>query len=359
MVIQKPVENWFIKGRKIRIAIIGYGRVAKSHIQAIQQYPDELELVALCDVNLEHIKPICQENNIKAYQYIEDLALDPEIDIVTLCTPSGLHPKQAIILAKGKKHIISEKPMATRYQDGLEMVHACDEEGVRLFVVKQNRFNPPIQLLKKAMQEGRFGRVYMADLNVFWHRPQAYYNLASWRGTWEFDGGALMNQASHYIDLLRWVLGPVESVQAMAATLARPVETEDAAVLNIKWRNGALGSVSVTTLVHDKDVEGSMSIIGEKGRVKIGGVALNKIETWEFAERHVMDEQIHDVGYETDSVYGFGHIPYYKNIIDVFHGHAEPLTDGREGLKSLEILTAAYRAAKTGHTVHLPLNVLG
>ena len=250
---------------------------------------------------------------------------------------------------------MTEKPMATRWQDGVAMVKAADQAGKRLFVVKQNRRNATLQLLKRAVQEKRFGRIYMVNVNVFWTRPQDYYDQADWRGTWEYDGGAFMNQASHYVDLLEWIVGPVESLQAYTATLARDIEVEDTGVVSLKWRSGALGSMNVTMLTYPKNLEGSITILGEKGSVRIGGVAVNEIQHWDFAEPHAMDDEITNASYSTTSVYGFGHPLYYDNVIRVMRGEAEPETDGREGLKSLELLIGLYLSARDGKRVCLPL----
>jgi UDP-N-acetyl-2-amino-2-deoxyglucuronate dehydrogenase len=190
---------------------------------------------------------------------------------------------------------------------------------------------------------------------VFWTRPQEYYDSASWRGTWEFDGGAFMNQASHYVDLLDWIVGPIESVQAYTATLARDIEVEDTGVISVRWRNGALGSMNVTMLTYPCNLEGSITIIGELGTVRIGGVAVNKILQWQFSEERPEDEGIAQASYETSSVYGFGHPLYYDNVIKVMRGEAAPETDGREGLKSLEVLIASYLSARDGRRVALPL----
>src|SRR6185437_13349362 len=191
---------------------------------------------------------------------------------------------------------------------------------------------------------------------VFWTRPQSYYDSAAWRGTWEFDGGAFMNQASHYVDLLDWLIGPVESVQAYTATLARNIEVEDTGVASIKWRSGALGSVNVTMLTHEKNFEGSMTILGEKGTVRIGGVAVNEVQHWEFADQVPEDEAVFAASYATTSVYGFGHPLYYDNVISSLRGEALPETDGREGLRSLELLIAIYISARDGRRVSLPLD---
>lgn len=245
--------------------------------------------------------------------------------------------------------------MATRWTDGLRMVRECDEAGVYLFVVKQNRRNTTLQLLKQAIDKRRFGRIYMVSINVFWSRPQSYYDSAKWRGTWEFDGGALMNQASHYVDLIDWLIGPVESVQAYIATLARNIQVEDTATVGVRWRSGALGSVNVTMLTYPKNLEGSITIIGERGTARVGGVAVNEIQTWEFDSKEPEDERVKAASYETTSVYGLGHPLYYDNVIKVLRGEAEAETDGREGLRSLELLIASYMSARDGRRVALPL----
>jgi UDP-N-acetyl-2-amino-2-deoxyglucuronate dehydrogenase len=274
---------------------------------------------------------------------------------VILCTPSGLHCEQTIRAARAGKHVITEKPMATRWQDGKQMVAACDSAGVRLFVVKQNRGNATLQMLKRAIEQNRFGRIYMATINVFWTRPQDYYDAGKWRGTWEFDGGAFMNQASHYVDLLDWLIGPVESVQAYVATLQRNIQVEDTGVLAVRWRSGALGTMSVTMLTYPKNLEGSITVLGEKGTVRLGGLAVNEIQHWEFADKRPEDVNIKEASQQTTSVYGIGHPHYYDNVIKTLRGEAEPETDGREGLKTLEILIATYLAARDGRRVPLPL----
>src|SRR5437879_2307385 len=231
------------------------------------------------------------------------------------------------------------------------MVRACDEANVHLFVVKQNRPNATLQLVKRAAEQRRFGRMFMATINVFWSRPQSYYDSARWRGTWEFDGGALMNQASHYVDLADWLVGPVESVQAYVATLARNIQVEDTATVGVRWRSGALGSINVTMLAYPKNFEGSITVFGENGTVKVGGVAVNEIQHWEFADKDPEDVKITGASYETTSVYGLGHPLYYDNVVKVMRGEAEPETDGREGLRSLELLIASYLSARDGRRV--------
>lgn len=342
-------------GQNIRMAIVGCGRISRNHFGSIDRHSDEIELVSICDADAQVLEEHEGRLGVAGYLELEEMLQKEELDLIALCTPSGLHADQATLCARYGVHVMTEKPMATRWADGMRMVRACDEAQVRLFVVKQNRRNSTLQLLKRAMEEGRFGRVYMVHLNVFWTRPQEYYDSSKWRGTWELDGGAFMNQASHYVDLLDWLIGPIDRVQAMTATLARDIEVEDTGVLNVRWRSGALGSMSVTMLTYPKNYEGSITIIGEKGTVRVGGVAVNEIQDWEFADECDYDQQVKNANYETTSVYGFGHPLYYKNVIDVLRGEVEPETDGREGLKSLEVLIAAYLSARDGKTVALPL----
>ncbi len=344
-----------ISGRKIRIGLVGCGRISANHFEAFAAHPAECEVVAVCDTDPDALARAVERTGAQGFASIEELLASSNADLVVLATPSGLHATQAIRCAEAGRHVVTEKPMATRWEDGKAMVAACDRANVHLFVVKQNRRNATVRLLKRAIQEGRFGRIYMVAVNVFWSRPQSYYDSASWRGTWEFDGGAFMNQASHYVDLLDWLVGPVESVQAYTATLARNIQVEDTGVLAIRWRNGALGTMAVTMLTYPKNLEGSITILGEHGTVRLGGVAVNKIDHWEFATPHPDDAEVADASYATTSVYGHGHRGYYENVFAVLRGKATPDTDGREGLHSLELLIATYRAARDGRQVALPL----
>jgi UDP-N-acetyl-2-amino-2-deoxyglucuronate dehydrogenase len=346
-----------VVGRKVRFALVGCGRIANNHFEAIRKHQDRAELVAVADTDPAALATATAKLCVPGYPSLTALLADEAVqpDCVVLATPSGLHSPQAVEVAAAGVNVMTEKPMATRWNDGLAMVRACDEAGVSLFVVKQNRRNRTLQLLKQAMQKGRFGRIYTISVNVFWTRPQEYYDSAEWRGTWEFDGGAFMNQASHYVDLLDWLGGPVESVMAYTGTLARNIEVEDTGVAALKWRNGAMGSINVTMLTYPKNMEGSITILGEKGSVRVGGVAVNDIQHWEFAEPHEMDSQLDEASYETTSVYGFGHPLYYDNVISTLRGEAKPETDGREGLRSLELLIAMYISARDGRRISLPL----
>ena len=345
-----------IADRKIRFGLVGCGRISYKHIEAFQAHHEFAELTAVCDNAPDALRAAAQATGATAYSRYDDLLKDGSIDAVVLATPSGLHAEQGVAAAAVGKHVVTEKPMATRWRDGLRLVKACDEAGVRLFVVKQNRRNATLQFLKRAIEQKRFGRIFMVNLNVFWNRPQSYYDSAAWRGTWEFDGGAFMNQASHYVDLLDWLVGPVQSVHAFTATLARDIEVEDTGVANIRWRSGALGSINVTMLTHKQNFEGSLTIIGEKGTVRVGGVAVNQIQHWEFEDVRPEDQLVANASYETTSVYGHGHPEYYRNVIESLRGEALPETDGREGLRSLELLIGIYLSARDNRVVSLPLN---
>jgi UDP-N-acetyl-2-amino-2-deoxyglucuronate dehydrogenase len=336
---------------------MGCGRIAGKHIEALERHVERAELVAVCDTDPAALAAAMGRTQVPGFSSLEQLLARSNAEVIVLATPSGLHAAQTIQAAEAGRHVVTEKPMATRWHDGKAMVAACDKAGVQLFVVKQNRRNATIQLLKRAIDRRRFGRIYMVAVNVFWSRPQEYYDSAKWRGTWEFDGGAFMNQASHYVDLLDWLIGPVESVHAFTATLARHIEVEDTGVANIRWRSGALGSVNVTMLTHKQNFEGSLTVIGEKGTARLGGVAVNEVEKWEFADPDPDDAMVKDASYQTSSVYGYGHPLYYDNVIQALRGEVKAETDGREGLRSLELLIGIYLSARDGRTVGLPLEL--
>jgi UDP-N-acetyl-2-amino-2-deoxyglucuronate dehydrogenase len=244
-----------------RIALVGCGRISVNHFDAIRRI-DGLEIVAVCDVVEERARAAGEANGVPWFRSYSEMLKKVECEVVAIATPSGLHPEQGVIAARAGKHVVTEKPMAISLTGADELVHACDSAGVHLFVVKQNRLNAPVQMLKRAIDKGRFGKIYLANTTVRWSRPQEYYDQAPWRGTWEFDGGAFMNQASHYVDLIQWLIGPVESVVAKTATLARRIETEDSGVAVLKFRSGALGTIEVTMLTYPKNLEGSLTILG-------------------------------------------------------------------------------------------------
>jgi len=340
----------------IRVALVGCGRISQTHFGAIREV-DGVELVAVCDLIEQRARDAGEQNGVPWFTSYPQMLTDVPSDAVAICTPSGLHPQHGILAARAGKHVICEKPMAITLSAADELVHVCDESGVHLFVVKQNRLNPAVQLVKRAVDKGRFGRLYLANTTVRWTRPQEYYDQAPWRGTWEFDGGAFMNQASHYVDLIQWLVGPVESVIAKTATLARRIETEDTGIAVMRFRSGALGVIEVTMLTYPKNLEGSLTLLGEKGTVRIGGTAVNRIEHWTFAEPDEDDKLVTEASTNPASVYGFGHAGYYRNVLAVLRGEAQPETDGRAGRKSLELILGIYESAKTGRDVPLPLKI--
>jgi UDP-N-acetyl-2-amino-2-deoxyglucuronate dehydrogenase len=340
----------------VRLALVGCGRISRNHIEAVAKI-DGLEFVSVCDIDAARAQSTGEAIGVPWFTALDAMLVAVPSDAVVIATPSGLHPQHGIVAARTGRHVISEKPMGISLAAADALVQACDDNGVQLFVVKQNRLNPPIQLLKRAIDRGRFGRIYMANCTVRWTRPQEYYDQAPWRGTWEFDGGAFMNQASHYVDLIQWLVGPVESVMAKTATLARRIEAEDTGVAVLKFRSGALGTIEVTMLTFPRNLEGSITILGENGTVKIGGTAVNKVEHWTFADADDDDQLIDQANTNPPSVYGFGHEAYYRNVLAVLRGEARADTDGRAGRKSLELILGIYESAKTGREVPLPLRV--
>jgi UDP-N-acetyl-2-amino-2-deoxyglucuronate dehydrogenase len=341
-------------GADFKVALVGCGRISRNHFEALDKI-DGLTLTGVCDVVPERAREWAQQEGVPAFTSYEEMLQRVDCDIVSICTPSGLHAAHGALAARAGKHVITEKPMAISLGQADELVKACDDAGVFLFVVKQNRLNPPIQLLRRAVDKGRFGRIFLANTTVRWQRPQDYYDAAPWRGTWEFDGGAIMNQASHYVDLIQWLVGPVESVMAKTATQARRIEAEDSGVALLKFRSGALGVIEVNVLTYPRNLEGSITILGEKGSVKIGGTAVNRVEHWQFADYDDDDKLVDSANTNPPTVYGFGHEGYYRNVLSVLRGEAQPQTDGRAGRKSLELILGIYESAKIGREVPIPL----
>ena len=335
-----------------RVALVGCGRISRNHVDAIARV-DGVDLVAVADVVPERARAAGDASGVLWFASLTELLASVECDIVTVATPSGLHPEVGIEAARAGKHVITEKPMAISLQAADAMIEAADANDVRLFVVKQNRLNPAIQLVKRAVEKGRFGRIHSANCTVRWSRPQEYYDQAPWRGTWAMDGGAFMNQASHYVDLIQWLAGPVESVLAMTATQERKIEAEDSGAAVLRFGNGAIGVLDVTMLTYPKNLEGSLTILGDRGSVKISGTAVNKVETWIFEDYDDDDKLIEAAATAPPNVYGFGHEGYYRNVVRVLRGEADADTDGVEGRKSLEIILAIYESARTGTAVKL------
>jgi UDP-N-acetyl-2-amino-2-deoxyglucuronate dehydrogenase len=338
----------------LKFALVGCGRISRKHVDAIGRAPNA-RLVAVCDIELAKAKAIGDKLGIPAFADMDEMVRRvPEIDVVNVLTPTGYHAQHVVRLAAHKKHVVVEKPMALKLEDADEMIMACDRAGVRLFVVKQNRYNAPVQRLRKALEAGRFGKLVMGTVRVRWCRRQDYYDQDAWRGTWELDGGVLANQASHHVDLLMWMLGPVESVIAMTATQLVNVETEDTAAVLLRFTNGALGIVEATTATRPVDLEGSLSVLGERGTVVIGGFAVNELATWKFEEPTAEDATVIDESRTLpDNVYGFGHQAFIENVIKTIRGQGAALVDGLEGRKSIEVINAIYESVQTGREVPL------
>lgn len=337
----------------INVGLLGCGRIAKRHAELLSndQVPGA-RLAAVCDTAGDRVTTYAERYGVIAYRSPEELYADSQIDLVAVLTPSGMHAEHVIGAARAGKHVLVEKPMALRMDDADNMIRACDEEGVKLFVVKQNRFNVPVLKLREALEAGRFGRLVMGTVRVRWCRRQAYYDQDAWRGTWRYDGGVLTNQASHHIDMLEWMMGDVESVHARAATTLVNIQTEDIAVATLKFRNGALGIIEATTATRPKDIEGSISILGEKGSVEIAGFAVNEIRTWQFEEPLPADEEIMQrYSVNPPDVYGFGHHAYYLHVIDCLMNGKAAIVDGLEGRKSIELISALYESIETGAEV--------
>ncbi len=343
-------------GETVRVGLVGCGRISRNHVEAIAKV-DGLALAAVCDVVEARAREVGEAQGVPWFASLETMLGSAPFELLAVCTPSGLHPAHGIAGARAGRHVLSEKPMAISLAGADALVRACDEAGVQLFVVKQNRLNPAVQLLKRAVDKGRFGRLFVANCTVRWTRPQDYYDQAPWRGTWEYDGGAFMNQASHYVDLVQWLMGPVESVIAKTATLARRIEAEDVGAAVLRFRNGALGVMEVSMLTYPKNLEGSITLMGERGTAKVGGTAVNKVEHWQFADYDDDDKLVDGTATNPPTVYGFGHEAYYRNVLAVLRGQAPAETDGRAGRKSLELILGIYESARTGCEVPIPLRI--
>lgn len=348
------------------IALIGCGRISFKHIEAYLKNAGKLRLVAVCD-------PISDRAGAKAAEYLkaipnakvaiyEDyraMLATEKPEIVTIATESGLHPRIAIDCLEAGCHVICEKPMALSTYDADAMIEAAKKAGKKLAVCFQNRFNAPVQRLRSAYEAGRFGRMLHGMVQIRWNRNEAYYAEAPWRGTWAQDGGTLMNQCTHGIDLLQWMMGE-DAVRVQAATrrFLRPIEAEDFGAAIVEFASGAVGMIEGTADVYPTNLNETLSLFGEKGTAVIGGLAVNRMETWRFAdadqagdpESAVLDPNAKD----PPTVYGFGHAALFADVVDAIESGREPLVSGEKGRKALEIILAIYESQKTGRAVDLP-----
>jgi predicted dehydrogenase len=339
----------------LKFALVGCGRIAKRHSELLGfNQINGASLVAVCDIVEDKARKLGEQFSVPHFTDMHQMMQSIAIDVVVVLSESGNHARDVLALAKYGKHIVVEKPMALTLDDADRMIRACDQAGCKLFVVKQNRFNVPVVKLREALDGGRFGKLVMGTVRVRWCRPQSYYDQDPWRGTWAFDGGVLTNQASHHVDLLEWMMGEVESVFAMSRTALVDIEAEDTAVVALRFRNGALGLIEATTAVRPKDLEGSISILGEGGAVEIAGFAVNKMKTWNFVNSvHEDGEVLEKYSVNPPNVYGFGHQAYYEHVVDCIKNDKRHLVDGLEGRKSLELINAIYESVETGKEVKL------
>lgn len=341
--------------KKMRFAIIGCGRIAPKHAESIVAIP-EAELVAVCDIIPEKAQAFADKYGAKPYTSFEEMLAAEDIEVVTIATPSDLHAPIGIAAAKLGKHVMVEKPMAMTLKSADELIKTCKENHVKLAVIHQNRFNKSVKLMRKALEDGRFGKLTHGQATVRWNRDNNYYAQAPWRGTKLQDGGVLMNQSIHNIDLLQWTFGPVESVFGYTTTALRPIEMEDVGGAVIKFKNGAIGLIEAASTIYPKNIEETLNVFGATGSVIIGGIAVNRIETWEFPNSEEEKKQILE-SQENDppTVYGFGHREVINDMIHAIREDRTPAIPGEEGRKALEIILAIYKCQETKQPVVFPL----
>lgn len=335
--------------RKIKFAVVGCGSIGKRHVAVIDA-DDKAELVALCDINLNAAQSLSEiYNGIPTYTDYSRLLQETDADIISICTPHGLHAPMTIEAARAKKHILVEKPMALQLKDCQEMIQEAKLNGVELFVVKQNRYNKPIALTKKALDENKLGKIFMVQCNVMWNRQQEYYTQSSWRGNKELEGGALHTQVSHFLDLLIWWFGNLTEAKSIIETLNHDIEIEDCGVSALRFENGVIGSLLWTTCVYNKNYEGSITLIGEKGTIKVGGKYLNEIEFWDV-QSYPLPENIefNDLPNNYGKYQGSSsnHDKTVQNIISRLLNERHMVVEGDEGMKTIEAIDKIYDGAK-------------
>lgn len=346
----------------MKYALIGCGRIATNHIKAVLN--NGLELVAVCDILSEHMQMLLEKHDLEQVpsiarytDYKQLLAEHPELELAAIATESGLHAQIALDCIDAGVNVIIEKPMAMSMMDAEEIIRRSEEKGVTVCACHQNRFNVAVQKTRQALESGRFGRLSHGSIHVRWNRNKAYYEQAPWRGTWAQDGGCLMNQCIHGIDLLRWMFGnEVEEVYGVTKQQFHDyLEAEDIGMAVIRFKNGAVATVEGTTNVYPKNLEETLYIFGEKGTVKIGGKSTNNLDVWEFADETEADVANKGLEEQTSNVYGNGHTCLYADVIDAIENHRKPYVDAVAGRNALELVLAIYKSCKTGVPVKLPL----
>ncbi len=345
----------------MKFALIGCGRIATNHIKAMAN--NRLELIAVCDICSESMERLLAKHNletnelIKRYTDYKKMIEENELELVGIATESGIHAEIALFCIDKGVNVIIEKPMAMNMADANEIVKRSEEKGVIVSACHQNRFNIAVQKTRKALEEGRFGKISHGSINVRWNRNKGYYDQASWRGTWEQDGGALMNQCIHGIDLLRWMMGDdVEEIYGQTRQQFHDyLEAEDIGMAVVKFKNGSIGTIEGTTNVYPKNLEETLYIFGENGTVKLGGTSTNNIDVWDFADKSEEDENNAGFEEETCNVYGNGHTSLYADVIDAIKNKRKPYIDAVAGRNALEMVLAIYKSQKTGLPVRFPL----
>ena len=345
----------------MRYALIGCGRIATNHMKAAVN--NQLEISAVCDVVQEHMEVLLAkhelQNDMSILRYTDYKSMIQEVkpDLVSIATESGIHAEIALFCIDHGVHVIIEKPMAMSISDANEIIRHSEEKHVKVSACHQNRFNIAVQEMRHALEAGRFGRLSHGSIHVRWNRNQGYYDQAPWRGTWAQDGGALMNQCIHGIDLLRWTFGgEIEEVYGQTRQQFHDyLEAEDVGMAVVKFKNGAIATIEGTTNVYPKNLEETLYIFGEKGTVKIGGTSTNNIDVWDFADESEADTKNKGLQEETSNVYGNGHTSLFADMIDAIQNDRKPYVDAYAGRDALELVLAIYKSQKEGHAVRLPL----
>jgi UDP-N-acetyl-2-amino-2-deoxyglucuronate dehydrogenase len=334
--------------KRIRFALIGCGRIGQRHAEHIKNLGT---LAAVCDIDKAKVQDASKKFDVSnAYTSIDDLLSHGEIDVVSICTPNGLHAEHTIKALNAGFHVLCEKPMALSVHDCGEMIKAAEKANRRLFIVKQNRFNPPIEAVKKAIDDGRLGKIYSMQLSCFWNRNDAYYEN-SWKGTTALDGGSLYTQFSHFIDLLYWMIGDIKSAAGFKGNFAhqKTIEFEDSGVVAVEFYNGTIGTINYTVNSFQKNMEGSLTIFGEKGTVKIGGQYLNELEYQKIDGFEIKDlppgNPPNNYGQYQGSM--SNHDKVYENVVEVLSNQGVIATNGFEGLKTVEIIDKIYSMSKS------------
>jgi predicted dehydrogenase len=340
---------------RLGFALIGCGSIARKHAHVLNEYLDDARIAAFVDLDIARAREFSEKYGAPAYSSVSEMmrAEDQRVDVFSVLTPSGVHCSNVLDLVRYGRPIVVEKPLALRLEDADRMIHACDAQGVKLFVVHQNRYNPPIVKAREALEEGRFGKLVLGTIRLRWKRDQKYYDSEAWRGTWAYDGGVFMNQAVHHIDMLTWFMGNVESVRSMAATRLVNIEAEDTGVAVMRFNSGALGVLEATTATRPKDLEGSISILGEKGSVVIGGFFMNELITWNFADHRPIDDVVFEKYGKNPPDPGANLADYLRGVMASIRTKGAALVDGLEGRRSLELVTALYESIETNSDVQL------